>query len=207
MLNHAERGRSAVPVAASFVGDAKYLASADSKPFTVQKEETTTSYTGPTVIAQGNSVVLSGRLLEDGVAPISGRTLSLTLGSGPGSQSCVTGLTDGSGNGQCTVFERHRGAGPEPGRGELRRRRLLPPVRGREQERDRLRVPEPEASSSSATGRATAATSPVMYWGAQWASAESARRRRPAGLQGLRRLIRLGARPACGAAWTGLPRQ
>ncbi len=90
-------------VAASFAGDGNYLASADGKAFTVTQEETTTTYTGPTVIAQGNPVTLSGRLLEDGVTPIAGRTLTLTLGSGVGSQSCTTGPTDASGNGQCTV--------------------------------------------------------------------------------------------------------
>ena len=73
------------------------MASADSKAFTVTKEETAIAYTGPTVIAQGNPVTLSGRLLEDGVTPIAGRTLTLTLGSGVGSQSCITGPTDVAG--------------------------------------------------------------------------------------------------------------
>ena len=90
-------------VTAVFSGDSNYLASTDSKPFTVSKEETTTTYTGPTVIAQGNPVTLSGRLLEDGVTPIAGRTLTLTLGSGLGSQTCLTGPTDASGNAQCTL--------------------------------------------------------------------------------------------------------
>jgi hypothetical protein len=69
-------------VTAGFAGDGNYQASTDSKPFTVTREETTTTYTGPTVIAQGNPVTLSGRLLEDGTTPIAGRTLTLTIGSG-----------------------------------------------------------------------------------------------------------------------------
>ena len=101
-------------VAASFTGDGNYVASADSKAFTVTKEETTTAYTGPTVIAQGNPVTLSGRLLEDGVAPIAGRTLTLTLGSGVGSQSCVTGPTDVTGSAQCTVTSVTVVQGPNP---------------------------------------------------------------------------------------------
>src|SRR5262249_26380798 len=38
-------------------------------------EETTTAYLGPLVFARGGSATLSGRLLEDGVTPVSGRSL------------------------------------------------------------------------------------------------------------------------------------
>ena len=56
---------------------------------TVTKEETTTAYTGPTVVAQNLPVTLKGRLLEDGTTAPSpfGQTLTLSVGS----QSC-TGL-------------------------------------------------------------------------------------------------------------------
>lgn len=101
-------------VTAAFGGDGNYVAGTDSKPFTVTKEETSTTYTGPTVIAQDNPVTLSGRLLEDGVKPIAGRTLTLTLGSGAGAESCVTGPTDSSGNAQCTLPDITVAQGPEP---------------------------------------------------------------------------------------------
>jgi uncharacterized repeat protein (TIGR01451 family) len=67
---------------------------------TVTREETTAAYTGPTVIAQGNPVTLSGRLLEDGtVAPSpAGQTLTLSVGS----QSCP-GIVDSAGNASCTI--------------------------------------------------------------------------------------------------------
>jgi hypothetical protein len=67
---------------------------------TVTKEETTTTYTGPTVIAQGFPVTLEAQLLEDGTtAPSpSGQTLTLTLGV----QSCVA-TVDPAGNAECTV--------------------------------------------------------------------------------------------------------
>jgi hypothetical protein len=45
-------------VTAGFAGDGNYLAAAVSRPFTVTREETTTTYTGPTVIAQGNPVII-----------------------------------------------------------------------------------------------------------------------------------------------------
>jgi hypothetical protein len=67
---------------------------------TVTKEETTTSYTGPTVVAQGFPVTLKAQLLEDGTtAPVpSGQTLTLKIGS----QSCPA-TVDALGNAQCTI--------------------------------------------------------------------------------------------------------
>jgi hypothetical protein len=67
---------------------------------TVTKEETATTYTGPTVIAQGFPVTLQAQLLEDGTtAPSpSGQTLTLSLGV----QSC-TATVDSSGNASCPI--------------------------------------------------------------------------------------------------------
>ena len=84
-------------VATVFSGDAFYLPSSDGDPFEITKEETVTTYTGPTVIAQGLPVTLSGHLEEDTPVPVVGRTLTLRLGS----QSC-TGVTNASGDASCT---------------------------------------------------------------------------------------------------------
>jgi hypothetical protein len=67
---------------------------------TVTREETTTTYTGPTVVAQNLPVTLKGRLLEDGTTAPSpfGQTLTLSVGG----QSC-TGTTDVAGNAQCSI--------------------------------------------------------------------------------------------------------
>jgi hypothetical protein len=67
---------------------------------TVTREQTTTAYTGPTVIAQGFPVTLTAQLLEDGTtAPSpSGQTLTLSLGV----QSC-TATVDSSGSAQCSI--------------------------------------------------------------------------------------------------------
>ena len=67
---------------------------------TVTKEETTTAYAGPTVVAQGFPVTLKAQLQEDGAAaPLpSGQTVTLTIGA----QSCPA-TVDGLGNAQCTV--------------------------------------------------------------------------------------------------------
>jgi len=85
-------------IVTQFAGDAFYLASSDTDPFEVTKEETFTTYTGPLVIAQGLPVTLSGHLEEDTPVPVAGRTLTLRLGA----QSC-TGVTDAVGNASCTI--------------------------------------------------------------------------------------------------------
>ena len=101
-------------VAAGFAGDDDYLPASGSSPFVVTREETTTAYVGPTVIAQGGSVTLAGRLLEDGVTAITGRTLTLTIGIGAAAQSCVAGPTDASGTAQCTIAAVTVPQGPQP---------------------------------------------------------------------------------------------
>jgi hypothetical protein len=65
---------------------------------TVTKEQTATVYTGPLVIANGLPVTLAGNLFEDDLTPISGRTLTLSVGS----QSC-TGTTGSDGIASCVI--------------------------------------------------------------------------------------------------------
>jgi hypothetical protein len=89
-------------VVASFAGSGLYQASSANTPFTITKEETTVTYTGPTVIANGSPVTLTAVLLEDGVVPIAGRTVSFTLGTGVSAQTC-SGITDGTGTASCTI--------------------------------------------------------------------------------------------------------
>jgi O-glycosyl hydrolase len=73
-----------------------------SVPFTIAREETAVAYTGPSHIANGVSAQLSAVLKEDGTVPISGRPVSIALGSGPSRQEC-TGTTDGTGTASCTI--------------------------------------------------------------------------------------------------------
>ena len=100
----------AYTVTASFAGDSVYAASSDTEPFTITKEETTLTYTGPTVIlGNGSSLTVSATLVEDGAndddgdggSPPpnpSGQTVTFTLDG----QSC-SGTTDASGNVTCTI--------------------------------------------------------------------------------------------------------
>jgi hypothetical protein len=86
-------------VTASFGPDIDYVSSSNTRPFTITKQETTATFLGPVAILRGGSgVTLQGKLLEEGVTPISGRTLTLGLGG----QSC-TGTTDTNGVASCTL--------------------------------------------------------------------------------------------------------
>ena len=101
---------SGYTVKAEFAGDSVYTGSSDSKSFTIEKEETTVTYTGPTVIlASAGSLTVTAQLVEDGAndddsdggspAPDpSGQKITFTLGS----QSC-SGTTDTSGVATCTI--------------------------------------------------------------------------------------------------------
>jgi hypothetical protein len=82
----------------------------NSLPFAITLEQTTLSYTGDTLIANGGTAHLSGVLLEDGVTPIAGRIVTFTLGTG-GVQSC-NGITDATGKAACTISPVAQALGP-----------------------------------------------------------------------------------------------
>lgn len=98
---------------AAFAGDSEYLASNDDSPFDVTLQETATLYTGPTPAAAGSLATLTGLLLEEGVLPIAGRTVQLTVGTGAGAQSC-SGTTDAAGVVTCSVGALTQPLGPNP---------------------------------------------------------------------------------------------
>lgn len=96
-------------VTAAFAGDTVYAPSSDSTSFAITREETTLTYTGPTVIvANASSLTASATLLEDGTVPPSpsGQTVTFTLSG----QSC-SGTTDASGNVSCTISPVSSGLG------------------------------------------------------------------------------------------------
>ena len=84
------------------VGGVAYSPSTDSKPFTITKEETTLSYNGDTVIANGGMARMSAVLLEDGTTAIAGRAVTFTLGVGATAQTC-SGVTDATGTATCAI--------------------------------------------------------------------------------------------------------
>jgi hypothetical protein len=88
-----------------------YLDSSGTNTLTVTKEETTLSYTGDTVIANGGTATMSGVLLEDGLVSIAGRTVTFTLGSGGSAQTC-NGVTNASGIATCAITPVAQPLGP-----------------------------------------------------------------------------------------------
>jgi hypothetical protein len=100
------------PVTASFAGDGSFDPSSDSASFAVTVEQTAIVYTGSTAtVVDGNSLVLSATLTEDGVTPISGRVVSLSIGSGPSTQFCVD-TTNLAGAASCSIAAVHQPVGP-----------------------------------------------------------------------------------------------
>jgi hypothetical protein len=98
-------------LAAFTSADILYLDSSGTNTLTVTKEETTLSYTGDTVIANGGTATMSGVLLEDGLVPIAGRTVTFTLGSGGSAQTCNS-VTNASGIATCTITPVAQPLGP-----------------------------------------------------------------------------------------------
>jgi len=89
---------------ASYAGSTQYTATTSpGVAFTLNKRGTLLDITGPTNVANGFPATLKATLSEDMGGPgISGRTVSLTLGTGLFAQSC-SGVTNASGQAQCTI--------------------------------------------------------------------------------------------------------
>lgn len=90
------------PLVATFEGDGKHLPASVSVAFTVNREQTTLVYVGDTHVATAEPARLAAVLREDGVVPLPGRTVQLTLGTGAAAQSC-SGITDAAGLAACVV--------------------------------------------------------------------------------------------------------
>ena len=154
-----------VTLVAAFAGDTNYLSSTNTQSFVITKEETTTLYTGPLVIANGLPVTLNGKLLEDGVTPISGRTLTLSVGG----QTC-TGTTNGTGDASCSIPTVSAPFGSVTVKADFAG--------------DAFYLPSSESKTAivfafpargdfvlgDATAAAAGPTTTVTFWGAQWAS-------------------------------------
>jgi hypothetical protein len=105
VVPHDDPGSYSVSV--SFAGDSPvYNASSSSTPFTVDSEESTLSYTGPTTAHYHDAFTPSARLTDpDGGAPIAFKTVTFTLG---GTESC-TANTLANGTVSCTITSSQTG--------------------------------------------------------------------------------------------------
>jgi hypothetical protein len=191
------------PVSADFTGDTNYQSSSESASFSVTREETSTTYTGPTVVAQGNPVTLAGRLLEDSVTPIAGRTLTLTIGTGISSQQCVTGPTDGSGSAQCTIPTLTVTQGPQPVRADFTGDGYYLP--SADATKSVIIFAFPSRGIFTLGDRvATSASSRVTFWGARWATQNASLVGTLSAFKGF--VDTPGSKPPmCGGTWTTSP--
>ncbi len=179
-------------------GFIQYQPSAVSNTFVVTLEETTISYTGPTLVAQGQPATLSAVLKEDGTTPISGRTVTLTLSS----QSC-TGTTDGSGSAKCTISSVSCPLGNNTVTASFAGDTFYKPAS------DSKQVPcfAFLASGSFVLGDQTASSAlssgaTVTWWGAQWSKLNSlSGGSAPSAFKGFAQTPS-ATPPTCGGTWT-----
>ena len=103
-------------VTGSFGGDTTtvptLLPSTGKNTFTENKAPTTVTYTGSTSITSGNTPVLSATLTSNGT-PLSGQTVTITVGSGSSAQHC-SGTTNSSGKVSCSICTFNQSASPLP---------------------------------------------------------------------------------------------
>ncbi len=101
---------------ASFAGDAakapQLLPTSGKNSFVVTLEETAITYTGPPIAVSGMPFTMTANLTTDG-APLGGRAVLMTLGSGSTAQSC-TGTTNSAGIASCTIASPNQTAGSVP---------------------------------------------------------------------------------------------
>jgi hypothetical protein len=188
------------PIHGTFAGDAQHLGSTGTGQYTVTPQETTTEYTGPTVLVNKSPVVLTAVLKEEGVIPIGGRTLTFTLGSGPGAQT-GTGITDVSGTAECTIT-----ANQPLGAGTVSVAFAGDPFYEPSSDTDPTLIFEFAAGGAFVIGNVGPGTSlgtPVTFWGAQWDKRNTlSGGPAPAAFKGFEDSAQL---PACGTTWTTSP--
>jgi hypothetical protein len=91
-------------LAESFAGDTSYLASSASVPFTVNKENSLTTYTGVTTSDYHDAFVASATLKDkdDNSIILSGKTVVFVLGAGTGTETC-SAVTNSAAVASCTL--------------------------------------------------------------------------------------------------------
>jgi hypothetical protein len=186
-----------VDLTASFAGDGTHTSAYDTLTFVVRREETTTTYLGPTTILAGSPVTLRARLTEDATAPLAGRSLTLGLGA----QHCVA-TTGPGGVASCSLT--YAGMlGPVP---------LVAQFAGDTDYRPSVANASaivfafPAAGATFAVGDGTvASTTTVTWWGAHWSTQNAlSGGAAPASFKGFAASVSLPP-ASCGGPWVTAP--
>jgi hypothetical protein len=123
---------------------------------------TTLAYGGPTLIANGQPVTLSAILKDDVNAPVAGRAVDFTLGTGASAQSC-TGTTNAAGVASCNISAVAQPLGPGTVKASFAG--------------DAAYLPSADskptlifafAARGSFVVGDRSASGPVLFWGAKW---------------------------------------
>jgi hypothetical protein len=198
---------------ASFAGNAYYVSSSDSHGYTITHEETTLTYTGDPFIANNRPTTLTAILKEDGsVAPVpAGQTITLTLGSGAGAQTC-TGATLADGTVSCLIALVNQPLGTNPVSAVFAGDAYY--VASSDTSQQRLVFAFLPGGGAFALGNCTAFTagcasgiSPatLTWWSSQWWTLNSlSGGSAPASFKGFAAKAS-GGDPACGGSWTTAP--
>jgi hypothetical protein len=184
-----------VSLTANFAGDSFFQGASAATTFTVTREETTLKFTAssPTVIANGHPATFSAVLKEDGITPIPGRSVTITLGA----QSCV-GTTDGTGTASCTIL-----VSQPLGPGSVAANFSGDPFYLPSSDSESIIVFAFLDHGSMIVGNLNAGTgNAVEFWGAQWAKDNSlSGGSAPSAFKGFADT----APQSCGGGWTSSP--
>jgi len=165
---------------------------------TVTREETTTKYTGPLVIANGFPVTLSGQLLEDGVTPIAGRTLTLSVGT----NSCTAGPSNASGNASCTIPVVSVPFGPVTVKADFAGDLFYLPSSDTQTATVFAFPSRGDFVLGNVTVSGATPTTDVTFWGSQWSSRNVlSGGAAPAQFKGFAEVLS-STPPTCGGTWT-----
>ena len=178
---------------------------------TVTKAGTTLSYTGASLIATNRPATLSATLEEDGgSAPVpDGQTVTLTLGSGSGAQSCQ-GQTTSDGWVSCQIATVNQALGNQPVSATFAGDHYYAASSDTSQQGlvfSYLPAGGGFAVGDQAVHNATPTTT-LTWWGSKWAKLNPpSGGGAPASFKGFAQTFLNGpttvADPVCGGTWTG----
>jgi hypothetical protein len=171
---------------------------------TVTKEETTLTYTGPTLLAQNMSNTLTALLTEDDPTPVGGRTVSITVGTGGSSQTC-SGVTNGSGVASCTINPLTVPQGPQPIAASFAGDTFYEPSSASAQAIVFEYLDRGSFVLGDATVAAATPTTTVTWWSSKWDSLNSlSGGAAPSSFKGFTPTLS-STPPTCGGTWTQGP--